>query len=68
MSEVTKDLTGRDSTGRIYVNPDDVYVRSDAPETHIADPSAGVTVDTQARDAIVSILNVLEAHGLMSSA
>jgi hypothetical protein len=34
----------------------------------VADPAAGGTVDTQARAAIVSILDILIAHGLMASA
>lgn len=36
-------------------------------QTHIADPSGGGTTDTQARAAIVSILDVLEAFGLTAT-
>lgn len=34
--------------------------------THIADPSGGLTADTQARAAINAILDLLEAFGLMA--
>lgn len=37
-------------------------------QAFIADPAAGVTVDAEARTAIDSILDVLEAHGLMADA
>lgn len=37
-------------------------------QTHIADPTGGVTTDAEARAAIVSILNALEAHGLVKEA
>lgn len=33
----------------------------------VADPAGGATVDAEARAAIVSILNILEEHGLMSA-
>lgn len=36
-------------------------------QTHIADPAAGGTVDAQARTAINSILDVLEAFGLTAT-
>jgi hypothetical protein len=35
--------------------------------THIADPSTGATVDSQARTAINAILDVLEAFGLTAT-
>ncbi|HWH31201.1 MAG TPA: hypothetical protein VNU01_00875, partial [Egibacteraceae bacterium] len=34
--------------------------------THIADPSGGITSDSQARTAINAILDLLEAYGLMA--
>lgn len=34
----------------------------------VADPTGGVTVDAEARTAINSILDILEAHGLMADA
>lgn len=36
-------------------------------QAFIADPTGGATTDAEARAAIVSILNVLEEHGLMAS-
>jgi hypothetical protein len=36
-------------------------------QTHIADPSTGATVDSQARTAINAILDVLEAFGLTAT-
>lgn len=33
----------------------------------VADPSGGVTQDAEARTAINAILDILEAHGLMSA-
>lgn len=36
-------------------------------QAHIADPSTGATVDSQARTAINSILDVLEAFGLTAT-
>lgn len=51
-------------------HPAKLAVGSAAPvatQTHIADPSAGGTVDTQARTAINSILDVLEAFGLTAT-
>ncbi len=37
-------------------------------QTLVADPAGGATVDAQARTAINSILDILEAHGLMKDA
>lgn len=36
-------------------------------QAHIADPSSGGTVDSQARTAINAILDVLEAYGLTAA-
>jgi hypothetical protein len=36
------------------------------PEPHIADPAAGAVIDVEARAALVSILDLLEAKGLMA--
>ena len=36
-------------------------------EAHINDPAGGLTVDTEARTAINSILDLLEARGLMAA-
>jgi hypothetical protein len=36
-------------------------------QAHIADPSTGATVDSQARTAINAILDVLEAFGLTAT-
>lgn len=38
-----------------------------ARQSHIADPSGGGTIDTQARTAINSILDALEAFGLLAT-
>lgn len=38
-----------------------------APSTFVADPSGGGTVDSQARTAIASILDILIAHNLMAA-
>lgn len=38
------------------------------PETFIADPTGGATVDAEARAAIADILDLLIAQGLMASA
>lgn len=39
-----------------------------APQTAIADPSGGATTDSQARTAIASIINALEANGILVQA
>lgn len=36
-------------------------------QTKIVDPTGGATIDTQSRAAIVSILDLLEAFGLMKA-
>jgi hypothetical protein len=38
-----------------------------AQQTHIADPTGGATVDSQARTAINAILDVLDAFGLTAA-
>ncbi len=38
-----------------------------ARQAHIADPSGGTPVDTEARAAICSVLSALETHGLLAS-
>lgn len=38
-----------------------------ATQAHVADPTGGATTDAEARAAIVSILNVLEAFGLTAA-
>jgi len=38
------------------------------PETLVADPAGGATVDAEARTAIAAILDILIAKGLMASA
>ncbi|NOY81943.1 MAG: DUF2190 family protein [Kiritimatiellaeota bacterium] len=38
-----------------------------AEQTHIADPSGGATVDAEARTAINSILDALEANGILAA-
>ncbi len=40
---------------------------SGAQQTHIADPSAGSTIDAQSRTAIASILDALEAVGILAT-
>lgn len=68
MSSSTKAFTGRTAEGRQYVDTHADFVRNDTPEAHIADPSAGITVDSESRSAIAAILDALEAHGLLGSA
>lgn len=38
-----------------------------APSVHLADPTGGATIDSQARTAIVAIIDALEAFGLMAA-
>jgi hypothetical protein len=45
----------------------DSNIISVAAQTHIADPSGGATADTQARTAINSILDALEAAGIVAA-
>jgi hypothetical protein len=37
-----------------------------AQQALVSDPTGGATTDAEARAAIVSILDILEAHGLMA--
>lgn len=53
-----------------YVSSTKVMVRirtKQEPESAIADPSGGATVDSQSRTAIGSIIDVLEMHGLIDA-
>lgn len=52
-----------DSAGQYYVQGTRVLT---VQQPFIADPAGGGTVDTQARTAINSILDLLAAHGLMA--
>lgn len=52
-----------DSAGQYYVQGTRVLT---VQQPFIADPAGGATVDTQARTAINSILDLLAAHGLMA--
>ena len=54
-----------DSNGQYYVQGNRVLT---VRQAFIADPTGGATVDTQARTAINSILDLLAAHGLMAPA
>jgi hypothetical protein len=45
----------------------DSDIISVAAQTHIADPTGGATTDTQARTAIASILDALEAAGIVAA-
>jgi hypothetical protein len=45
----------------------DSNVISVAAQTHIADPTGGATTDTQARAAVASILDALEAAGIVAA-
>jgi hypothetical protein len=46
----------------------DSNIISVAAQTHIADPTGGATTDSQARTAIASILDALEAAGIVAGA
>lgn len=53
-----------------FVKADTFSVGSAAPvttQTHIADATGGATTDAEARAAIASILDVLEAFGLTAT-
>ena len=50
--------------GKVFVEGHQVV---GSPVDAIAEPSGGMTVDAEARTAIVSVLNALRAHGLLKA-